>query len=444
MPAQQDYRRALVVRQPFWEELSPTTVKQRVDQILGTSNSRALVQALAPVEFIILLKESLETRPLLLELAHPQQIRTVLDLDCWHKDTLQSSQVLAWLAELQGSGADVLAQTLRTLDLELLIATFRQYIRVHAAPPLEEEEEPGTYDEILANELYRIEFLDQESSWSERILGLLNALRLADLDFYHGLMQSIMWGQDSDAEEWAYRWKSGRLQDEGFPDYYEALETYRLVDLEQPLPPVLESWQAAGLPASAEESALLPTYAWSLTPSGSLLAQALSGDFSTATQERLCWEMVYLCNRELVIEQVDFANAAVVCASLVRVHAYLNLGLEYLSGGDTRRLVPLLSECALQSICQVGFTLSMRLHQRALHLQTHINHAAGVRRALPSLARQVLDGLLSKHPQFFEGLADPGTTVYRDFLSLRDITLATSVLTSLANDPAYHVLRAAS
>jgi hypothetical protein len=444
MPAKQDYRRALVVRQPFWEELSPTTVKQRVDQLLAAPNSRALVQALAPVEFIILLKESLETRPLLLELAHPQQLRIILDLDCWHKDTLQSAQVLAWLEELQGSGADVLAQTLRALDPELLIATLRHYIRVYAAPPLEEEEDPGSYDEILANELYRIEFLDQENPWPERILGLLNALRLADLDFYHGLMQSIMWGQESDAEEWAYRWKSGRLQDEGFPDYYEALETYRLVDLEQPLPPALEPWQTAGLPENAEESGLIPTYAWSLTPSGSLLAQALSGDFSPAIQERLCWEMVYLCNREFVIDQVDFANATAVHASLSRVHAYLNLGLEYLSGGVARRLAPLLSEYALQSICQVGFTLSMRLHQRALHLQTHINHAAGVRRAVPSLARQVLDGLLSPPPQFFEGLANPGATAYRDFVSLRDLTLVASVLSDLENDPAYRVLRAAS
>ena len=34
-----------------------------------------------------------------------------------------------------------------------------------------------------------------------------------------------------------------------------------------------------GVPASAEESGRVPSYAWSLTPSGSLLAQALRGDF---------------------------------------------------------------------------------------------------------------------------------------------------------------------
>jgi hypothetical protein len=267
---------------------------------------------------------------------------------------------------------------------------------------------------------------------------------MADLDLYHGLMQHVMWGQDSESEEWAYRWKRGRLQDEGFPDYYEALGTYHLIDLEQPLPISTEPPQAPGLPESAEESGLIPTYVWSLTPSGSLLAQALTGDFPVEIQERLCWEMVYLCNRELVIDQTDFAHAAAVRASLSRVHARLNMGLEYLSGNDPQLLVPLLTGHSLQSLCQVGFTLSMRLRQRALSLQTHLDHAAGVRRALSGLARQVLDGLLGKHPQFFEGLKHPGATGYRDFLHVRDIMLVASVLTHLENDPAYHLMRAAS
>jgi hypothetical protein len=443
MPTGQDYHRALVARHPFWEELSPTVIKRRIDQLLAAPDNQASVQALSPVEYIILLKESPETRPLLLALAHPEQIRTTLDLDCWDKDTLQSPQVLTWLEELQRSGHDVFIRTLQALDIELLIATFRKHMRIHATLPIEEEE-PGNYDEVSANELYRIEFIDPESPLNERILRLLSALRTADLNFYHGLLQSAMWGQDDEAEEWAYRWKSGRLQDEGFPNYYEALETYRLIDLEQPLPTSTDSPQAPGIPVSAEASGLVPTYAWSLIPPGSLLAQALTGDLSAATQERLCWEMVYLCNRELVIDQVDFANATEVRASLSRVNAHLNIGLEHLSVEDAQRLTPLLTTHSLQSICLVGFTLSMRLHQQALRLQTHLDHAAGVRRALPGLARQVLDGLLAKHPQFFEGLEYPGATGYRNVLHVQDVALIAPVLTYIERDPAYHVMRAAS
>jgi hypothetical protein len=224
----------LITRNPFWVSLSPTAVKQRTEQILNAPDAAQSVRQLSPVEYIVLLKESPDTRLQLLALADPHQIRTVLDLDCWHKDSLQTPQVLAWLDELRRSGPDVFVQALSALDSELLIATFRQHLRVHAALPPEEEDEAGQYDEALHNELYRIEFVDQDPAVQEGIRRFFRTLRMADLALYHNLMQSIMWGLESESAEWAYRWKSGRLQDEGFPDYYEALETYGLLDLDQP------------------------------------------------------------------------------------------------------------------------------------------------------------------------------------------------------------------
>ena len=154
MLTEQDYRKALSSRHPFWATLSPHTIQQRINQILSMPDSQTAVQALSALEYTIFLKTSPETRPALLELAHPQQIRTVLDLDCWDKGNLRSRQVLTWLEELQRSGNDVLANTLRTLDVELLTAAFRNHLRIHAALPFEEEDEPVSYDEIIANELY--------------------------------------------------------------------------------------------------------------------------------------------------------------------------------------------------------------------------------------------------------------------------------------------------
>lgn len=440
-----DYREALLAPQPFWVTLSPTTVKQRIELLLAAPDSAALVQALSPVEYTVLLKAAPDMRAMLLQLGHPEQIRTVLDLDCWHKDTLQSPRVLEWLEALQHSGEDICVQTLQTLDSEMLSVVLHRHIRVNAALPSEEEEDPGPYDEVLSNELYRVTFIDPDSPLNERVAEFLRLLRMTDLDMYYSLMQGTMWAEESDLEEWAYRWRTGRLQDEGIPDYYEALEAYHVVEVEplDALPPV--PLEPPGVPASAEESGLVPSYAWSLTPSGSLLAQALQGDFTPATLERLCWEMVSLCNKAVVLDQVDFADTTAVRASLECVHAYVNIGLEYLSNQVPRQLVPLLTERSLLSICQVGFSLSMRLRQRASHLQVHLNGAAGVRRALPGLARYVVDGLLQTwHPQFFVGLESPGDTGYRDFLRFQDICLVDAVLQSLEHDPAYGLARQAA
>lgn len=435
-----DYHQALLTSQPFWETLSPTVVQQRIEQILAAPNSAELVQGLSPIEYTVLLKEAPEMRPVLLALAHPEQNRLVLDLDCWEKDVLQSVRVVEWLEELWRSGEEAYIQTLETLDSEMLIAAFRQHLRVHATLPSEEEDEPRHYDEVLANELYRLEFLDQESPLNDRILQLLDFLRRTSLDIYHSLMQGVMCIQDDECTEWAYRWKSGRLQDEGFPDYYDALEAHMSFDhLSAPslstmtvLPP--------GPPASAEETALVPTYAWSMTLPASLLARALQGEFSPETAARLCWEMVSLCNHALILDQVDFADAVAVRTSLRRVHAYINIGLAYLSTHDSQPLASLLTQYPLQTISQAGVGLSMTLHRRAVHLQTHLYKTIGVRRALPGLAHQVLTGLLQPpHPVFFEGLEWPGTTGYRTFLSLQDVQRVDAVLTRLENDPLYCV-----
>lgn len=438
MLTEQDYRKALVARHPFWQRLSPTMIKQHVDLLLSAANAADLVQALTPVELTMMLKEVPDLRPLLLQLAQPEQIRLVLDLDCWHKDGLQSVRILEWLEELQRSGIDTFTQALAELDAELLVAFLRQYLRVQATLPPEEEDEPRTYEEALVNELYRAEFIEPENPHNDRVQNLLNFMRAADLDQYNRLMQAAMWEQDSELLEWAYRWKSGRLQDEGFLEYYEALEYHHLVDLQQLAPESTPVLDAPAPPESAEEMGIVPAYAWSFIPSGSSLERAMAGDLSAEVIERLCWEMVALCNRALVYDQVDFADTAAVRASFERVHARLNIGLDYLGSRDKQPLPDLLNHYALSLIYQVGFTLVMHLYGQAARIQHHLTRHMGVGRAYPQLITAVLQGLLLPQPKIFRGLHRPGAVGYSEFRTLRDITLVIGVLKQTESYPAYH------
>ena len=422
----------MLLAQPFWARLSPIEVKQRIQDLLADADTVSAVQALSPVEYTVLLKEAPESRAALLALADPEQNRAVLDLDCWHRQDLRSTRLLEWLDDLRESGLEAFLGTLAVLDSELLVASFSKHVEVHAVLPSEEEEEFRPYDEVLSNELYRLEFTDPDSVWNERIQRLLAFFRYADLNAYHVLMQGVMWGLQSELEEWAYRWKSGRLQDEGFPDYYDALEAYRIVDSVPQLAP--GGVEPPGRPANAEETGIVPGYAWSMTPSGSLLAEALGGQFSPETLERLCWEMVGLCNRELVVDQVDFANPDAVKASLRRVHAYANLGLEYLCEVHSYAAGSLLREHSLQAICQTGISLIVGLRLRANRIQTHLNRSAGSQRTLPGLAQKVLSGLLRSHAQFLSELDTSTGWGYRDFLQLNDVALVDGILRDLEYD----------
>lgn len=436
---------ALLLPHSFWAALSPTTVKQQIARILDAPDSAAVVQSLSPVEYTVLLKASPDMRALLLHLGQPEQIRTVLDIDCWHKDQLDSARVVAWLGDLRHSGDETFTQTVQALDRDMLSVALCRVIQVEAAPTMEEDLDPVPYDEVLANELYRVTFRDHDSPLNEQLVDFLRSLLLSDLDLYHGLMQDVMWTQESEMEEAAYRWKVGRLQDEGIPDYYEALETYHVVDVAQLHPAPSHLLEVPGIPVSAEETGLVPSYAWSLTPPGSLLARAVQGVSAPEVLERLCWEMVALCNKAMVLDQVDFAETATVRESLGRVHAQVNIGVEYLGAAQPQRVAALLHGYSLLTIAQVGFSLSMRLKQRAIRLDTHLSSTAGVRRALPSIARAVVDGLLQAwYPQFFVGLESPGETTYRDFLHLQDIERTDALLRTIEQDPAYHLAETAA
>ena len=431
MLADQHYQLALLA-QPFWVRLSPSEVKQRIQGLLAAADTAAAVRQLSPVEYTVLLKEAPESRSALLALAQPEQNRAVLDLDCWHKQDLRSTRLLEWLDHLRDSGRDSFLDTLAVLDSELLVASFSKHVEVHAVLPSEEEHEPRPYDEVLSNELYRLEFIDPDSPWNERIQRSLAFLRHVDFNAYHGLMQGIMWSVQSELEEWAYRWKSGRLQDEGFPDYYDALEAYRIVDT---VPPLRQGGvEPPGRPANAEETGIVPGYAWSMTPAGSLLARALRGQFGNETLERLCWEMVGLCNRELVVDQVDFADADAVKTSLRRVHAYANLGLEYHCDLHSYSAESLLREHSLQTICQTGISLVVGLRQRANRIQAHLNRSPGSPRGLSGFGQKVLSGLLRPRTQFLSELDAPTGWGYRDFLQLNDVTLVDGVLREYENN----------
>ena len=437
MLTEQDYRKALIARHPLWQQLSPTVVRQHVDQLLSAANAADLVQSLSPVELTIMLKEVPDMRPLLLQLAQPEQVRLVLDLDCWLKDGLRSERILEWLEDLRRSGMEKFIEVLMELDAELLVAFLRQYLRVQATLPPEEEDEPRAYEEALVNELYRAEFIDPEGPHNHRVEDLLNFIRAADLDQYNRLMQAAMWEQDSELMDWAYRWKSGRLQDEGFPEYYEALECHHLIDLQELAPEASEALASPAPPESAEEMGVVPAYAWSLTPSDSSLERAMRADFSAEASERLCWEMVALCNRALVYDQVDFADAAAVRASFERVHARLNIGLDYLGSRDKQAPSGLLTQYPLSLIYQVGFTLVMHLHGHAARLQRHLTQQSGVRRAYPQLLARMLQGLLLSQPKLFRGLSHPGAVGYSEFQSLRDVTLVLGAFQQVDRQPAY-------
>src|SRR5205807_6308657 len=51
-----------------------------------------------------------------------------------------------------------------------------------------------------------------------------------DYDYFSSLMEEIYWGVDAELEENAYQFRRARLNDRGFPDFYDAQDVFAYLD----------------------------------------------------------------------------------------------------------------------------------------------------------------------------------------------------------------------
>ena len=58
------------------------------------------------------------------------------------------------------------------------------------------------------------------------LLDFLEEIFERDYNYFTGLMEEIYWGVEAELEEEAYQFRRARLNDRGFPDYFEAQNVF--------------------------------------------------------------------------------------------------------------------------------------------------------------------------------------------------------------------------
>jgi hypothetical protein len=163
----------------------------------------------------------------ILEHATPEQIVASVDLDAWSGYELDVSTLSDWIDAIATTERASLMRAFLALDTELAVLFLRSKLDLVQKPTGDDGWSPPTGGQTLEGQFY---FQAQaEGDDIATIVTVLRALFEDDYWTYFRLMQGVLWELDSDAEEWAQRWRSGRLEDLGFPAWDEAMRIYRFI-----------------------------------------------------------------------------------------------------------------------------------------------------------------------------------------------------------------------
>jgi hypothetical protein len=424
-------------RLPFREQLDALygiSARERRDLILSSPNAQRLVRSFAAESLFQTLKEvGLEDAAELLALASGEQVCALLDLDCWKKDRLETVALLDWLEALIEAGNRSLGEFLNTVDRDLLVLLLKRFVRVGRRDDPEEPEEDEEGPEVFElDEHYRIVFHRRDAR-SPLVRQLIEALYERDYSYFVTVMEEIWWGVESELEEASFRLRNARLQDRGFPDYYEAQQIYRPIraaDLPVRSAPLGRSHADEARQTVPQHRALV-----ALEDGGSFLSQVLNTGFMGDAASELRHELAYLVNRVLVAEGVDFADRERVAEKIRVAHDTVNLALESLSGLDTRAAVRILERHYVQHLFGAAWNLLLGLRRSAKQaIQSLGTESRGAEVSfLDTPYREGLAGLLRPKPEFYDGIVRRGEIRYRAFATLGDFDLAERLIADVAS-----------
>jgi hypothetical protein len=392
---------------------------RRIDALLSADDAAAAIAALSPSEIFELVHEvGFEDAADLIHLATPAQIQGCFDLDGWTKDELDVAPFQPWLSSLMDAGFEKLGEVWRELDAELRALILQRQVKVYDVT-LGEEPAEDNEGQIIAtvDTFFMLELLGDDDS-QRFVMRLIDDLYRADGGLARHTIMSARSEPPAELEENSYRWRSGRLADLGYVDFYDALDLFR------PLEPVQVQIGEGSQDHILGEDTRLPVAVAEQVIGRSFLARALAAIADPAEAERLEAGLMVLVNKVLAAGRAKPGQAEVVRRGALYATATLSLGLETLARGDVDRATHALGSIALERLFRVGYTVTQKLARLAVALAPR-SVTAG------SPVKELVAALCSPRPLFACAADDPPVAGVRPFESAADLRRAGELLTGL-------------
>lgn len=409
----------------FRARLARPRAAQRVDALLSSPDPEAAVAGLSIPELYFTIAEvGLADAYELVGLATPEQFQGCLDLSIWDRDEIQDAGLMPWLAALTAAGFERFGQIWSQLDPELSALVLQRHARIYDKSL---EEEPPEDSELprfeTPDRFFIIELTSERDEDVKLVHEIIENLYRFDMAVARHALMAARSELPSELEEMSYRWRSGRLADLGYVDFYDALEVFRPIDMGS-----IEIGEGTHDRATEVEvdrgPGNLPAPMLERVVGRAFLARALAHITDPDEITRLEAAMIILVNRVLSAARVRPGDEEAVVIATEHATSTLALGLEVISRGDPERAAQALRSIALTRLHRLGYTVTARLARLARQIAPRATTAGDP-------ASAVLEAALMARPFFPRVLDDPPGADVRPFESLADVTAVATVLREL-------------
>lgn len=328
---------------------TPVALRSRVLDLLPEPEK--VIPELPEAELCFTAKAlGLEDAGWILEHATPQQLVTALDLDAWRGMAPEPTQLSLWMKAIADAGPEALARTASAIDPELLVLYLKGRIEVWLDAATDDWEPPDGARSLDSQFYFRGR---RPGDDLEDVEALLKELFQADYWLYFRALQGVIWELPTETEEWAHRWRSGRLEDLGFPPWDEAMQIYGYVRPDRTA--------ALGEPGRALEADAWRLPVWlPRLPSGSDARHAIFRAIAKLSEEerRACfYAFVALANRVAVADRMSLGDAEAIPGAIEKAATVASRGLEHIAGEHQLDPAEVLRRVSLVRLFRVGVSL---------------------------------------------------------------------------------------
>jgi hypothetical protein len=400
---------------------------ERLDALLEHPQPRKLVRS-RPVDELYYLVAELgpENASELLALVSPEQWQGFVDLDCWRGEQPEIGRFQLWLEAAMVAGPDTGMEMVGALDEELLTALIMAKATVHEKD-LDTDFVPDTSELITSPDG---EFWIEIPQGSPHVPVIERTMRLMfgrDIEAGRRVLRAARFEIQSDIEETAFQFRTGRLWDLGFPPKDEAGHIFEPVALRAFKDTLTE--RLGGPPSKTTEAAVSASEVTALEvalPGGAapqFLRRVLGHIGHGAARDALTESFVHLSHAVVVATHKDVHEADEHWEAARLAYATVSLGLEFLSDGDERFAARVLERVAIKDVFRSGYSLLFRLARRARAVFARSGRSEGLH-LFGSRLEEAIDALRPMVPRRYDGHDALGEPKLGHFMDLSEVRRA--------------------